>query len=1366
MKKTLPWLISVGAALAVALAVALSFVITTERGSAWLLSLAPQLEVTRPTGRFFGGAFAAERVTVDAGGRAITLERLAWRDARWAWRPHPGAWVGLVIEGASAQTVRIGPAAATTSEPAQPPKTLRLPLALTLDGLRVGSLEVGGSAVLRDIDTRIELGHEQGRVHRVPAFAALSDRARLEGDARIDADAPFSTEATLRASSLDGAPRPWQASARATGPLAAVAVQAQLTSPQAAGASVQAQGTLAPFAAWPLSQLQLNARALDLAALWADAPQTQIDGDAAIDTRAQDQPITARIALTNVQAGRWNEKRLPLARVELDASARADQRDRLTLQRFELTAPNDGGRISGQGQWQAGTATVDLTLHALRPAALDARAPAMTLGGTLGARLLGLPSPDGAAPTSSTLQLQSRLALDGKLDARNAQPVRLTGALQSERSAEGWRVTLDDAQARAGDALLEASVSLDQRTNGASTLTTQGRAQGFDPAPWWPAAPSARVNGRWQAELQAPASWRFVADSAASWLALRGKVQLDVQDNSAVAGVPVGANVRADSAAGGGWSAQASAQAANNSAQVQGTLAPRADADRWRVELDAPALAALRPAIAAFGARAAALQGLEGAVRGQAQLEGRRPQLRSSGTLRADGVRSATVSAAQLDARWQHGADRNAPLVLDLDAQRLAFDAVRFDTLRSKVDGTLAAHRIDVDGASALRPPAWTDTVLGLPEASRGSALKLRGEGRWAAAANAPAGQWRARFAELDARGNGAAQSWLAARDLQLALSFDAAGRVTDAQAAPGRATVLGAPLVWREAQWSAATPNRAASLALDAQLEPMPIAPWLARWAPDAGFGGDLALKGSFVVRRGANVAADIVFERASGDLSVTTEGVTQTLGLTDLRLSLAANDGTWHFAQAFAGANAGVLAGAQSMRLSPQATWPAPDTPMQGVLEWGVADLGVWAPFTPPGWRVGGRLRTSAAIGGRFGAPEIEGRMEGSQLALRNLLQGVDLRDGQLALSLRGADAQIERFVFKGGDGELRLSGGATLGAEPKATLQLVADRFLLLGRSDRRIVSSGNATLALDAKSLAATGQFAVDEGLIDITSRDAPSLDSDVTVRGGRNAATRRADAEGNGDPSPAAPTRARSATTTDLRIGLNVDLGQRLRLRGRGIDTRLVGKLAATSPQSRLSLNGEVRTADGQYAAYGQKLNIERGIIAFSGAAENPHLDILAIRPNLDVEVGVQIEGTAQAPRVRLVSTPEMSEYDKLSWLVIGRAPEGLGQTDIALLQRAALALLAGEGQGLDAQLLGTLGIDEFSLRQVESGDVRETVVSLGKQLSRRWYVGYERSVNDTTGSWQLIYRAARRFTLRAQSGQDNSLDAIWTWRWN
>jgi translocation and assembly module TamB len=126
----------------------------------------------------------------------------------------------------------------------------------------------------------------------------------------------------------------------------------------------------------------------------------------------------------------------------------------------------------------------------------------------------------------------------------------------------------------------------------------------------------------------------------------------------------------------------------------------------------------------------------------------------------------------------------------------------------------------------------------------------------------------------------------------------------------------------------------------------------------------------------------------------------------------------------------------------------------------------------------------------------------------------------------------------------------------------------------------------------------------------------------------------------------------------------------------------------------------------------------------------------------------------------------MTDTEKLSWLVMGRAPEGLGQADTALLQRAALALLAGEGQSPTASLMEAIGLSDFSLRQAAGvGGVQTTVVSIGRQISRRWYVGYERSVNATAGTWQLIYRIAQRFTLRAQTGEESALDLIWTWRW-
>jgi translocation and assembly module TamB len=218
------------------------------------------------------------------------------------------------------------------------------------------------------------------------------------------------------------------------------------------------------------------------------------------------------------------------------------------------------------------------------------------------------------------------------------------------------------------------------------------------------------------------------------------------------------------------------------------------------------------------------------------------------------------------------------------------------------------------------------------------------------------------------------------------------------------------------------------------------------------------------------------------------------------------------------------------------------------------------------------------------------------------------------------------------------------------------------------------------------------------------------------------------------------------------------------VRGRGLDAGLRGELHITSPGGRLAVNGTLSTADGTYQAYGQKLEIARGILTFVGPVENPRLDIEAVRPDLDVRVGVTVGGTALNPRIRLFSEPEMSDLDKLSWLVLGRAAATTGGADTALLQQAALALLSGEGPGATDRLLQTIGLDAVDIRQSD-GAVKETVVSLGKQISKRWYVGYEHALSTTTGTWQLIYRVAQRITVRAQAGGDNSIDVNWTLRW-
>jgi translocation and assembly module TamB len=844
-------------------------------------------------------------------------------------------------------------------------------------------------------------------------------------------------------------------------------------------------------------------------------------------------------------------------------------------------------------------------------------------------------------------------------------------------------------------------------------------------------------------------------------------------DASRLAGVPVSGSATMRSAATGVVQVQGALDLAGNAINLVGRVATSGNGrnDAWTASISAPAIARLAP-LARLAGLAGGDSAWSGSVNASVRVDGRWPALTSEGQLDANELRVGRASVQGAQARWQLASAADAPLALTLRASQFALDQRVAESLQLQVSGTGRSHRIELDAAARALPPAWVDllqaTVSGATAAPpTRSVARLQAQGGLFEVAGQAASGWRGTLQQLELGSDAAAAApWL--RSSNVALEMQWAGAAPQLSVQPGRAELLGAALHWSRITWQAGEGAAPAQLDALVELDPLPVAPLLARAQPGFGWGGDLAVGGRAELHGAGAMHAEVVLERTRGDLSVTDETGTQALGLTDLRLALSARDGVWTLTQGLAGTTLGAAAGAWVARTSSSAVWPSAQTPIEGVLELQVGRLATWGPWVPSGWRLDGQLGVSASIGGRLGAPEYTGSVRGSGISVRNFLQGVNVREGEVAIALQGSHARIERFSARAGDGRIALTGDASLGEAPQASLALTAERFQLLGRVDRRIVASGQAQLQLTRGALKLDGRFGIDEGLIDFSRGDAPSLADDVVVQRGAGATTAAApattgpSAAASGPPAPGSSLGL--AAPRSVALDLAVDLGERLRLRGHGLDSGLRGELKLGSPGNRVVLTGTVRTDSGTYAAYGQKLSIDRGLLTFNGPAENPRLDIEATRPNLDVRVGVSVTGTAQNPRVRLFSEPELAEIDKLSWLVLGRASDGLGRTDTALLQRAAVALLSGEGERGTDPLTRAIGLDDVSLRQTD-GEVRETVVSLGKQLSRRWYVGYERSLNATAGTWQLVYRIAQRFTLRAQSGEDNSLDMIWTWRW-
>ncbi|MBS3997588.1 MAG: translocation/assembly module TamB domain-containing protein, partial [Hydrogenophaga sp.] len=372
----------------------------------------------------------------------------------------------------------------------------------------------------------------------------------------------------------------------------------------------------------------------------------------------------------------------------------------------------------------------------------------------------------------------------------------------------------------------------------------------------------------------------------------------------------------------------------------------------------------------------------------------------------------------------------------------------------------------------------------------------------------------------------------------------------------------------------------------------------------------------------------------------------------------------------------------------------------------------------------------------------------------------------DGSLRATLAGERVIIQRFTLQGprgaeprgtleatGSAEWRAVPGSAL-RQPFIELQATATRLRVSNRADRRLAVSGQVNAQLAGPRLVVRGQLNVDSALIVLPDETKPTLGADVVVRGTRELE----------DPD---------AVPVEPDVLVNVDLGDQFEVRGRGLQTRLTGQLSvrSTPGSSTPRVLGEVRTVSGSYRAYGQQLSIETGVLRFAGPYDNPTLDVLAVRPqqgNVTQRVGVQITGTAQLPRVRLFSDPELPDSEKLAWLVLGRPATGAG-AEAAVLQQAAMALLAGNSGGLDGGLAGVFGLDELGFRAPASsadGSTTSAALTLGKRISNDLYLSYERSLAGAMGTVSVFYDISRRLTLRARAGEENAIDLIFTLRYD
>ncbi|MGZ5086027.1 MAG: translocation/assembly module TamB domain-containing protein [Usitatibacter sp.] len=854
----------------------------------------------------------------------------------------------------------------------------------------------------------------------------------------------------------------------------------------------------------------------------------------------------------------------------------------------------------------------------------------------------------------------------------------------------------------------------------------EGRAQHFDPSAF-AKTPKGDLNFTFVAE-------GTLADGIA------GQAKLDVAA-STYAGSP--ASGRIDITGDRRRIARADVDVAIGEGRVTARGSFGREGDSMDVAFRAPDLAALaRPFGLALAGRAegtATLTGTFASPAGRVALTGANLSLPSN------------VFMRDLALRVQAGVQPDSPIDGSLLAHGVAIGKKTpptplADTLSMAISGSRVAHRLDVD-ATLSRDATLKAAFRGGLEPKRAALA------------------WSGRVESLSMTGRGA-----------FALAAPAPLAASAARIELGDATLRGE---WGEVRLATTrwTPR---TLDLKGATDGLQIQNVARSFRLGTVPRSDLVVAGDWDIHASDSFEGYVNVHRVSGDLRLGDPPL--PLGLRELVIRADASADRVKARAQVVGDRIGSIQGegTASMATGPAGWQLAKDAPVEGKLSAEIPDLATLAGWLGPDAKLAGHAKADITLSGTGGDPRVAGRVVAEKLAVREPQSGFEIAQGEIALRLAGKSLAIERLTARTPwhpseaarermrdvaippeGGSITAEGSIDLAAKTGA-IRVTADRVPVTQIAKRFVALSGEAKLEAAAAGVVATGAFKVDAGWIGALAEALPTVSDDVVVvRASRP------------------PAREDASRREPMRIDLQVALNDRVWFQGRGLDTRLTGDVRITGEVgSTLRATGTIRTQGGTYDGYGQKLSIERGVLSFSGPLDNPRLNVLAMRKGLPVEAGVEILGTTTRPRVRLVSSPDVPESEKLSWLVLGRGASDASPGDSSVLLAAATALLGGNNPGTDfskklgiddvhighANTLSNLGVlpESTVAGRTRSPSAAETV-SVGKRLGRNLQLDYEQGLADAEGALKVTWRISQQFQLLARAGYLPGLDAVYRW---
>jgi translocation and assembly module TamB len=410
--------------------------------------------------------------------------------------------------------------------------------------------------------------------------------------------------------------------------------------------------------------------------------------------------------------------------------------------------------------------------------------------------------------------------------------------------------------------------------------------------------------------------------------------------------------------------------------------------------------------------------------------------------------------------------------------------------------------------------------------------------------------------------------------------------------------------------------------------------------------------------------------------------------------------------------------------------------------------SDLAPMETLLPFANNVKGDFRANLSAGGSFAKPYLLGdlRVRNGTVNLPRL--GLDITNMDMQINSTQAGTINCVGQLQSGKGQLSLVGDLTQFGTPEWDIKAFVNGadFEVINLPQLKATLSPDITLTANRTAVHLSGDAVIPWARADIKRlpESATQVSSDAVIVNDNFSATD-------------------TAAAIDFFTDVNLSLGDDVRFKGFGLNSKLSGKLSLLKESQRqFFTSGYVSVVDGSYKAYGQTLTIDRGRLVFQGPYENPGLDIRAsriIKGAEDSKVGLEIGGTLQRPIASVYSIPARSENEAMMMLLTGKPANDVTKADASVLLGAMSGLGMDSGGSITSGITQLFRLDELELNS--DNGIDQSQLFIGKYLTPKLLVRYVVGIFDQAFSFGVEYQLTKHLRLEAESGQTQSVDVVY-----